>query len=482
MELKNNKMIPKGSPKEKKPVKKKEAGSRKIFRTIIASFIILVSAGLGMLAATFGNVLDIYNQNNDKKISFSSINGIKEAYGEIKEITSPLETPVNLLLLGSDISYDGRGRSVDTGPTRSDTMMLAHIDPGKNEVGILSIPRDTRVLIPEHNYYDKINSAYAYGGEMLARKTVANLTGAPVHHYVSLKVNGLMNIVDILGGVDIDVEKDMHYIDNTAKLNINLKKGRQTLNGQQAHGYVRFRHDEIGDIGRVQRQQRFVNAVAEKLLSPSTIVKLPELVNEVQKNIVTDLTNTEMLKIGYFLKGLKKEQIKMVMLPGSFGNIRGASYWIIDEPNAREVISDLFPDSVYATQPQINPAAQIALPADQQGLVEKRKYRLTILNGTVEPRLAAKAARAFRDDGWPVWSVSESKNKLFRTQIIVQTGKSKAVPSLVQTSGVNPEIINSSIGDIYTDFTIIVGNDFATYLKKKQDAMDIGTQKLQERK
>jgi hypothetical protein len=205
-------------------------------------------------------------------------------------------------------------------------------------------------------------------------------------------------------------------------------------------------------------------------------------VGEVEKNINSDMSNTEMLQIGYFLKDLKKEQIKMVMLPGSFGNIRGASYWITDETAAKEVISDMFPESIFATTPQINAPLPSNITPEQITAMERRKYRITVLNGTPEPRLAAKAARLLRDEGWSVWSINESKNKIYRTQLIVQTGKSKAVPDLVQSSGVNPEIINASIGDIYTDFTIIIGNDFALYLKKKQDEMDVTTKKLGELK
>lgn len=475
MELKNNNL--------NKAKKKKQAGNKKLFRIVFGSLLIIGSSGLGILASTFSNVINVYNQgqNSENQISLGSIQGIKKAVNDLREISTPITEPVNVLILGSDISYN-RGRPDDTSPTRSDTIMAAHIDPIKKEVNVLSIPRDTRFIIPEKGYYDKINAAYAYGGEKLARKAIANLTGAPMHHYVALKVNGLVNIIDILGGVEVNVEKDMHYVDHTAKLNINIHKGRQLLNGTQAHQYIRFRHDEIGDIGRVQRQQRFIDAVAAKMLNPATIVKLPQLVDAIQKNILTDMSTTEMLKIGNFLRTLKKEQIRMVMLPGRFGNIRGVSYWLTDEEQTKDVVKDIFPDSVYATNvtASTSPDGQVAGNPNEITALEKRKYRITVLNGTDEPRLAAKAARFLRDKGWSVWSVSEARNQVDKTQIVVQTGKNNAVPALQEAIGVSAEVVNASIGDIYTDYTITVGKDFSDYLKQQQDALNanIGTKTL----
>lgn len=476
MELKNNKVTGK---------KKKDLKRKRIFRIVTGFFLIVFSVTLGMLLATFNSIIEQYNMNTDKKISLNSLRGISDAVGSIKEIRTPLETTLNVLVMGSDISYS-RGHAIDNAPTRSDTMMLVRIDPVSKQVNILSIPRDSRVIIPGHRYHDKINSAFAIGGERLARQTVANLVGVPVHHYAILRVNGLVNIIDIIGGVEIDVEKNMHYRDYTAKLDINLKKGRQILNGTQAHGYVRFRHDEIGDIGRVQRQQKFVDALAEKLLRPSTIIRFPELVAEVQKNIITDMTNNEMLRIGYFLKTLKRAQVKLVMLPGRFGNMFGISYWIIDETASKNVITEMFPDSVYAvTQNSSEPSADVSSSPTPEGTnieqfpeSEKRKYRITVLNGTEEPRLAAKASRLLRDDGWQVWSVGETKERIARTKIIVQTGISKPLPALNKSLGTSSEIINASVGDISTDYTIIVGNDFSAYLKKKQEELYIGTKKL----
>lgn len=473
MGLKNNKV---------KSQKTKNSDKKKIVRIALGSLVIVGATGLGILAATFSSLVNVYNQNTENKINFTSVEGIKNAVTGIQEVIQPLTEPVNILVLGSDVGYS-RGRSNDEVPTRSDTIMLAHIDPQKNAVTVLSVPRDTRTLIPEKGYYDKINAAYAYGGEKLARQAVANLTGVPIQHYVALKVNGLINIVDILGGVEIDVEKDMKYSDDTAKLYINIKKGKQLLDGKSAHHYVRFRHDEIGDIGRVQRQQKFMNAMSQKMLNPTTFIKLPEIVEAIQKNINTDLTSSEMLRIGNFARSLKREQIRMVMLPGRFGNIGGASYWLQDEFAAKEVIKELFPDSAFntaqVTDPNATPSSNGETSVEGLDPRMKRRYRISVLNGTDQPGLAKKAARLLRDKGWVVWNIGESKTHPEKTQVIVQTGISKPVPYLSESLEIQPEIVNASIGDIFSDYTIVVGNDFNNYLQQKQESMDIKTKKLQ---
>jgi LCP family protein required for cell wall assembly len=456
----------------------KSKSKKATFRILIASSVILASSGLGIFASTFHNVITAYNKTSDDKISLGTFAGIKKAVTDVMDISEPLTEPVNILVLGSDISYS-RGRPVDNSPTRSDTMMLARIDPVSNSVNILSIPRDTRVLIPEHRYHDKINAAFAYGGEKMARRVVANLTGCSINHFLALRVNGLINMVDILGGIEIDVDKDMRYVDHTAKLDIDIKKGKQTLDGKQAHHYIRFRHDAIGDIGRVQRQQKFISAVTAKLLNPSILVKLPKLVEAARENVMTDMSDKELLKLANFARKIQRENIKMVMLPGRFGNIGGASYWLMDEEGSRELITDMFPDSMYATAQNTTSNINQDPNAPVDPLPNKRKYRITVLNGSNEPRLASKASRILREKGWTVWSIAESKNPVTKTQLIVQTGKNKAVPFLTESLGLPIDLINASVGDIYSDYTIIVGNDFAEYIKQLQSSNDVKSTKLQ---
>ena len=148
----------------------------------------------------------------------------------------------NILFLGVD--SNGQGTDPFIG-TRSDSTILINIDPFTRTVNIVSIPRDSKVPIDGHGI-DKLNAAYAYGGADLAVRTIEQTFGVKINHYVVLNSSGIKDLVDAIGGLNVYVEKRMRYVDRTDHLNIDLYPGYQFLNGKQAEGYVRFRHDAIG--------------------------------------------------------------------------------------------------------------------------------------------------------------------------------------------------------------------------------------------
>lgn len=245
---------------------------------------------------------------------------------------------VNVLVLGID---DGDSESPGAAK-RSDTMIVASIDPEDGKVGLLSIPRDTRVTIPGRKGYDKITHAYAYGGAGLAVATVEELLGVPVNYYVVMDWRGFINVVDILGGVGLYVESDMNYDDPYANLSIHLKKGYQHLNGEKAGQYVRFRHDELGDIGRVQRQQRFMKAMSEEMLQFGTLLKLPALTQALQEYVTTDMPPLTMLKLANSMKNFKDGGLKAELLPGRFATVDGLSYWVADREETKTLVQKIF--------------------------------------------------------------------------------------------------------------------------------------------
>ncbi|MDH7571851.1 MAG: LCP family protein, partial [Armatimonadota bacterium] len=183
---------------------------------------------------------------------------------------------VFLLVLG----VDEKNRLFKSDRRRSDTMILACLDFEAKRVAALSLPRDTRVQLPGHQDFDKLNAAHAYGGVPLAQRAVADLVGIPPDRYVKTDVNGFRAIVDLIGPIEIEVEKPMHYDDNWGNLHIHLQPGLQRLNGEQALGYVRFRKDSAGDLGRMQRQQKFLRAVVKQMLTPAALVRLPKILEE----------------------------------------------------------------------------------------------------------------------------------------------------------------------------------------------------------
>lgn len=229
---------------------------------------------------------------------------------------------VNILVMGVD------ERSGDVG--RSDTLFVITIDKETKAVSMLSVPRDTRVKIPGHGY-DKINHAYAEGGHKLSMQAVEELLDIPIDYYVLVNFSGFVNIVDALGGIDINVEKRMYYEDpyDGKGLVIDLRPGLQHMDGKTAIQYVRYR-DEEGDIGRVRRQQKFVKALMDEVASPSVITKVPALISELSSAIKTDMSVNEMLNLAKLLNDASKQGLHAAMVPGRPAYIDDISYWIPD--------------------------------------------------------------------------------------------------------------------------------------------------------
>lgn len=238
-----------------------------------------------------------------------------------------------IMIMGVDQRTDDVGRS--------DTLMIATIDPKKNQAALLSLPRDTRVKIKGHGY-DKINAAYAYGGHKLTEDTVEDFLGVRVDHYIIINTHSFQRIIDAIGGVDIDVEKRMFYEDpwdDDGGLVIDLQPGMQHMDGKTAVTYVRYR-DEEGDIGRIGRQQKFMKAVMDKVASPAIIAHLPGIIREVMGSVETDLSFRQLLEFAGTLKEAQKNGLKTDMVPGRPLYISGISYWIPDVMKLRQTVAD----------------------------------------------------------------------------------------------------------------------------------------------
>lgn len=240
-----------------------------------------------------------------------------------------LNVKKNIVVLGVD------ERSDDVG--RSDTLFVVMFDSNTKSASLLSIPRDTRVRIAGHGW-DKINHAYAYGGRELTQKTVEELLGLKINNYVMVDFKGFTGLVDAIGGIDIDVEKDMYYHDDWDGFTIDLKKGRQHLDGKTAIQYVRYR-DEEGDIGRIRRQQHFMMAVYDKIASADMLLHIPGLAKQLTSMVKTDLPLGDMMDLGKALHAMVKEKgLSMAMVPGTPKYIDGISYWLPDITDLRELM------------------------------------------------------------------------------------------------------------------------------------------------
>ena len=236
-----------------------------------------------------------------------------------------LNERINVLLMGLD---EGDSEAAKDEPKRTDTMMLLSFEPKNDEVSIVSLPRDTLVKIPGYKGDEKINAAYPYGGELLAQQTVANLLRVPIHYYVVVDWRAFEEAVDLIGGVDLYVDTNMYYEDPYANLVIDIKQGYRHLNGLQAGHYVRFRNDELGDIGRVQRQQKFMRAFAAQVFNVDTVTKIPDILTAVSKHVQTDMDKLTMIKAANSFKLFGDSNLKACMLYGEFyDSPDGISYW-----------------------------------------------------------------------------------------------------------------------------------------------------------
>ena len=285
--------------------------------------LIICFLGSAVAGAMFASSSFEKKTNPEKKIV-----EILEEEGLIKA-----EDKTTVMIMGVD------ERSDDVG--RSDTLMIATLDPHTDHVALLSIPRDTRVKIKGRGY-DKINAAYAYGGERLAESTVESFLGIDIDHYIIVNTNSFVRLVDAIGGVDINVEKRMYYEDpwdDNGGLVIDIYPGIQHMDGSKAVTYVRYR-DEEGDIGRVRRQQEFMSACMDKLTSPSIIPKIPGIISEIMDAVQTDLSFRQILGLAGALKDAQQNGLDMEMVPGEPLYIDGVSYWIPDVEMLRISVAD----------------------------------------------------------------------------------------------------------------------------------------------
>jgi len=237
---------------------------------------------------------------------------------------------VNVLIIGTD---EGGGRS--------DTILLASIDVKTKQVSILSIPRDTRVNIKGR--YDKINHTLSYPGkEDSVIEAVKIVTGLPVNYYVTVDLQGFRNIIDILGGVYIDVPQNMRYTDPAQGLYIDLKAGYQLLDGKKAEQFVRYRKYTNGDIGRVHAQQSFVSELVKQKLTLQNIAKADEIFAEVKKYVKTNYGISDFLSHMDIIKGINTETLFQADLPHVPQTIDGISYVIYNEAETKQLIQDHF--------------------------------------------------------------------------------------------------------------------------------------------
>lgn len=272
-------------------------------------------------------------------------------YGENGDMVDEKEKPepkhedeILVLLMGVDTKDVKNSKG-----TRTDTMMLVKANFENGEIDLLSIPRDTRVLVKGRE--DKINHAHAYGGPELSIQTVRDFLNLDLDYYVKVDYKAVMEIVDAIGGVEIDVPRKMTYYDPSADppLNINLEKGLQVLDGQKAHDFLRWRKNNAltsgyGDIGRIDSQQTFLKELVKQTLKPKNIFKLPKLIETYYDYVETNIPLNAILKGAVSANNMDMEKMETQTVPGTGKNIAKLDYWVYNEDETMSIVEEMFGD------------------------------------------------------------------------------------------------------------------------------------------
>lgn len=280
----------------------------------------------------------------NKSVSASPDDPIDFENEETSDVEPKVKDEILFLLLGVDAQSVKKSKG-----TRTDTMMLTKVNLETGEINILSIPRDTRVYV--NGKQDKINAAHAYGGADLTLETVNDFLGLDIDYYVKVDYNIVQEVVEKIGGVTIDVPFDMVYKDPTAKppLNINIKKGVQTLNGKNAHDFLRWRHNNSytvgykeGDVGRIKAQQYFMKELVKQTLKPKNLLKLPGLIEAYFANVETNIPMGTVLKAAASANKIDTEKMKTDTVPGEGKYIGNISYYIYDREKTDILVEEMF--------------------------------------------------------------------------------------------------------------------------------------------
>ena len=311
--------------------KKRKAMRRRRLRRILRGIFMSVIMILICSAVLFVG----FGAYNIASRAYDEINSMYEGYNERRtartgEIDPKFDGYTNILILGID---DG-----ENGGREADTILLLSFSNDTGKSRLISIPRDT--WVSADSSAGRVGSLYTWGGASLIVRHVSNLLGISIHQYVVIDMETFAELVDIFGGVDIYVEENMDYEDPESGLEIHLGQGYQHLNGEESQKYLRFRSEKLGDVGRVQRQQKFFKAFYSKVLQLETIPKLPAIADIFRNKMETSAEIFDSAHLANVLRRMSSDPPSTIMLPGTEDEL---GIW---QPNLKEIdakIQELFP-------------------------------------------------------------------------------------------------------------------------------------------
>lgn len=444
----------------KKPLKKSRKPAKP--KGVRLGWLLFCLTGVAMLSATAGALLAVSLASTplmQRQLSPAEASIFKKGdrFSAANSLQLPeLTRPVNILVLGtkvltSDLAVVPKDKQnlgyhalVNSFEGLTDTMLLLRFDPDNRKLSVLSIPRDTRTYIANHGM-TKINEANYYGGPALSAKSVSELLGGVgIDRYITINVQGVQALVDALGGVTVHVPKDMKYQDDSQHLYINLKAGRQHLNGEKASQLLRFRYDDKGDIGRIQRQQIVMRALMEQALNPATVARLPKILKVIQSYIDTNLSVEELVALVGFSSQVKRSNTQMLMVPGEFsapGEYQ-ASYWLPHPDRIQELMAKHFN---FGTNTLDEPE-----PHQLRVALQDSTNQVKSLQSTTESLKAAGYTNVYESKPW--------SEPLSTTRIVAEWGDVSSAEAVRRALGFG-EVRIENTGELDSDVTIQLGKD-----------------------
>ncbi|AJD32836.1 LCP family protein [Clostridium sporogenes] len=414
--------------KKKKTSKRKKSKSLKIV-IILFSFIIL----LGILGYFY-----LLGFTNNSRLGEGKINTKKAEAGE----------PVNILVMGVDIGDPGSKEASD--PKRTDTMLVINYNPKTKNINMVSVPRDTRVTMNGKKI--KINSAHAINGVNGSIAAVENLLGIEINNYAKIDYEGFRKVIDAIGGVEMDITRNMNYDDPSQNLHIHFQKGTTVhLDGKKAEEFFRWRKNNNGtgfadgDLGRIENQHKFISKVVEKVKSPSIIPKIPSILSTIPDYIETDMSPEEIIKYGYAVTKGDKSSINMITLQGEAKYIGNVSYFIYDREKNRDIVYTL----------KTGGTAQ----KDNNTEIDKSEIKIKVLNGTKVNGLAADCERKLKEMGYSNIVTGNGERRDF-TKVRLKKDSSISTGEIENYLNI-PNIEKNIQSDENFDIIILLGKDFA---------------------
>lgn len=447
-----------------------------IIAALLSGYLVYVLVH-GLAAAWTGTGLPSFNIFGGQ----SSITALDTEATPMADLLDELPEPwtgtsrVTVLLMGLDY----RDWESGEGAPRTDSMMLATLDPISETAGMLSIPRDLWVEIPAYGH-GRINTAYALGeqdrlpggGPALAVKTVEKLLGVPIQYYIQIDFGAFVRMVDEIGGVEINVPEQIRVDPIGPNNTVELEPGVQVLSGDVTLAYARARHTEGGDFDRARRQQQVAMAIRDKVLNPGMIPilfgKVSVLYQELTSGIRTNLSLDQMVSLGLLALQISNDDIRRAVIgPPLMVTLETVYYGGKEAQVLKPVPSQIriLRDEIFTATGAIGPSISYD---DEATAAKEENARLAVLNGAGEEGLAGKTAELLRELGFNVTQVSNADRMDYpTTRVVDYTGNPYTTQYLMVLMDLTQsQILFQSIPEAEIDVALIVGYDWPILLPK----------------